>query len=124
MTRGMGAFIFMTSVIVAFSVLTGLGVPQALGLHYGASYDDDVQAVVDDIGGDQQASNTGSSAFTDFTVGAGRTLSAGWHIITNTDAVVILLTGAPREIADALEWMFRIFYGAMFAQFVRGVVIE
>lgn len=124
MTRGAGVFVMLLALTFAFTIAVGLGIPQGLNLHYGAEYGEDVQAVADAIGAGQAASNTGSSVFTDFTVGAGRSLQAAWHIITNTDAVLILLFGLPRVVANQIELFARILFGLTFLQFTRGVVFE
>lgn len=123
MTRGVMIFYVMLALILAISIAAGLGVPDTLGVGHDVTYDEDVQAVVDAMT-EQEQPNTGTSTFADFTIGGGRALQSGWQVITNTDAVLRLLTGMPQEAAGPIQTFFRIVFGVSFAQFIRGVVIE
>lgn len=123
MTRGVMIFYSMLALILAISMASGLGVPDQLGVGVSADYDEDVQDVVDAMT-DQSQPNTGTSTFADFTIGGGKALQTGWQVISNTDAVLRLLTGMPESMAGGIQTLFRIVFGLTFAQFIRGVVIE
>lgn len=124
MTRGVMIFYGLLSITLAISVASGLGVADQLGLQYSDQYyDEDVDAVIDAMTSQEQP-NTGTSTFADFTIGGGRALQTAWHVITNTDAVLILLTDMPRPAATAIQAFTTILWGFSFAQFIRGAVIE
>lgn len=123
MARGVMIFYAMLGLILSLSIASGLGVADELGVGYDADYSADVQDVVDAVTSQEQP-NTGTSTFADFTIGGGRALETGWQVVSNTDAVLILLTGMPAEMATPIQDFFRILFGVTFAQFIRGVVIE
>lgn len=113
----------MLGLMLALSMAAGAGVPDALGMSVSDHYADDVNDVVDAMT-DQKQPNTGESTFADFTIGGGRALQTLWQVVTNTDAVLILLTGMPRSLATGIQTFVVIVFGVTFAQFIRGVLIE
>lgn len=124
MAKGTMAFVFMLALISSISILGGLGFYADLGVDYSDSgYDKDTQAAADALVG-QEASNTGSSVFTDFTVGAANSLSIAWQVLANTSGVIKLLFSAPDVVAQNLQTFFQIMFGLTFAGFVRGAVID
>lgn len=124
MAKGTMAFVGMLAVIASISILGGLGFYTDMGVDYNdSSYDADVQAAADALVG-QEASNTGSSVFTDFTVGAANALSIAWQVIANTSGVLKLLFSLPDILADTIQVFFQIMFGITFAGFVRGAVID
>lgn len=124
MAKGTLAFVSALALIMSLSILGGLGFYATLGIDYDdQNADADVQAAADALVG-QEASNTGSSVFTDFTVGAANALSVGWQVISNLSGILKLLFGAPDILANTLQYFFQLMFGVTFAGFVRGVVIE
>jgi len=123
MSVGIKAFYVMLSFMLALSMVSGLGVPDAIGMASSTTYDEDVQEVVNAMT-DQNQPSTGTSAFADFTIGGGRALETAWQVINNTPAVIKLLTGAPDAVASPIGNFFRIAFGVSFAMFIRGVVLN
>jgi hypothetical protein len=123
MSVGIKAFYVMLSFILALSIVAGLGIPDLLNMSHSATYDEDVNAVIDAMTSQEQP-NTGTSTFADFTIGGGRALHTGWQVIGNTKGVVMLITGVPESVAAPVQSFFRIAFGLSFAQFIRGVVIN
>lgn len=123
MSKGIAAFVIVLSVIMAISMLSGIGYYSELRVNYDAGYNDDVAAAADVLVG-QEASNTGSSVFTDFTVGGANALRTAWQVLANTSGVLQLLFGLPPAVADPLERFFQLIFGLTFAGFVRGVMVQ
>lgn len=123
MAKGIAAFVVVLAVIMSISILSGIGYYNSLNIDYSDSgYNDDVQAAAEAMT-NQEAANTGSSVLTDFTTGAGNTISTAWQVLSNTSGVLQLLFGLPSTLTDMVETFFQIIFGVTFAGFVRGVMI-
>lgn len=122
MAKGIAAFVVVLAVTMSISILAGIGFYDQLGIDYSdPGYDDDVQAAAQAMTS-QEASNTGSSAFTDFTVGAGNSIQTFWQVLSNTSGILKLLFALPDPLAKSLQTVFQITFGVTFAGFIRGVM--
>lgn len=123
MSKGITAFVVMLSLIMAISILSGIGFYDSLGLDYSSQgMDDDVKSAHDALVS-QEATDTGGTAVVEFTTGAANTLQAAWEVLSNTSGVIKLLFGAPDSVADTFQTFFRIVFGVTFLGFIRGVVM-
>lgn len=122
MSKGIFAFVVMTGLILAISILSGIGFYDNLALDYSSQgMDDDVQSAADALTS-QEATDTGGTAVVEFTTGAANVLQVGWEVVSNTSGVLKLLFNLPDAVADPFETFFQIAYGLTFAGFIRGVM--
>lgn len=124
MAKGIVAFVIVTAIILAMSIMSGLGFYAALNVDYTDSADDDVQQAADALVGQEAADKSSGSVLQDFTTSSGRTLATAWQVIANLSGILQLLLGLPEVLADALQRFFQITFGVTFAAFIRGVVLQ
>lgn len=121
MAKGIAAFFVVLAVILAISVLSGVGYFAEWHVDYGSqNADDDVQSAADALTS-PTATDTGGTALVEFTTGPANALQAGWTVIGNTSGLVKLLFGLPDIIANTIELFVRIIFGISFLAFLRGV---
>jgi hypothetical protein len=110
--RGVGAFVVIASLIMAMTLLSGIGYYSALGADLDAeSHNADVQNAaeeLDSVGfGEDRSSSIleGPLAVVTPVVGIFQTFST---VVTNTSGVLQLLYGLPTVAADIIELLFRV----------------
>lgn len=121
MAKGIAAAMGIVALILAMSVLGGLGFYNGIAMEVGSDANDDVQQAQEEMI-NQEPEDRGSSALEDLTTAAGTTLSVLGQIIGNTSGVLQLLLMLPPELADAIQTFIRITFGLTFLAFLRGVV--
>jgi hypothetical protein len=110
--RGVGAFVVIASLIMAMTLLSGIGYYSALGADLDAdSHNADVQNAADELNsvgfGEDRSSSIleGPLAVVTPVVGIFQTFST---VVTNTSGVIQLLYGLPAGAADIIELLFRV----------------
>lgn len=112
MARGVGAFIFIASLVFAMTILSGVGFYAALNVDVDASgANEDVQNAAKQLNGTSFGENRSPSIlegplavvvpFINFV----QTL---WTVISNTSGILQLLFGLPKIAADTIEGLFQI----------------
>ena len=126
MARGVGAFIFVSSLVFAMTILGGVGFYATLNIDVDASgANQDVQNAANQLNGTSFGENRSPSIlegplavvvpFIDFVL----TL---WTVIANTSGVIQLLYGLPPLVADTIETVFRIALTVTGLFAVRGIL--
>lgn len=123
MSKGMTAFYIVLSVIVAMSILGGIGFYQAIALDYSDTANDDVQNAADALVGQEATDRSGGSVLQDFTTAGATSIATGWQVIANLGGILQLLLLIPPELANAIETVWQITFGITFAFFIRGLLI-
>lgn len=124
MAKGILAFFTVVALILAISILAGLGFYSSLNVQYTESADADVEAAADAMVGQTASDQSGGSVLQDFTTSAGRTLATAWQVIANLSGILKMLFGAPDVIANTAQTFFQLTFGITFAAFIRGVVLQ
>lgn len=126
MGRGIAAFVFMTSLILAMSVLSGVSYYEELGAELDPdTANDDVVAANDALSGidyNEDRSNSilqGPLAAVVPVVGILQTIKA---VVANTSGVLQLLYGIPPAVADPIETIFRLAMGLTIVYLARGLM--
>lgn len=122
MAKGIAAFVTMVAIVLAISVLGGLGFYDGMAYTVEDTANDDVQDAADALIGQNATDRSGGSVLQDFTTSAGATLSTGWQVLANTSGILQLLLLLPSELTGPLETFFQLSFGITFAAFIRGVV--
>jgi len=124
MPRGIGAFIFIISLIFSMTILGGLGFYSALGISVDAEgQSNDAQAAAEELDGISFAEGRSSSilegplAVVTPVVSIFQTLTT---VIGNTSGVLQLLYGLPVIVADTIETLFRIAMIVTIAYVIRS----
>jgi len=124
MPRGIGAFIFVVSLIFSMSILGGLGFYATLGITVDVeNSNEDVAAAAEELNGIEFAEGRSSSILQG-------PLAAVTPVVTifqtfttvlfNTSGVLQLLYGLPKIAADTIELLFRIAMLVTIAYVVRS----
>ncbi|TQQ78604.1 hypothetical protein EGH24_13865 [Halonotius terrestris] len=124
MAKGIVAFFSVVALILAISMLSGIGFYQTLQVEYDSGADADVQAAADAMVGQEATDQSSDSVLQDFTTSAGRTLATGWQVIANLGGILKLLFGVPDVLATTIQTFFQMVFGVSFAAFIRGVVLQ
>jgi hypothetical protein len=126
MARGVGAFIFVASLVFAMTILSGLGFYATMNVDVDNSgANQDVQNAANQLNGTSFGENRSPSIlegplavvvpFINFV----QTL---WTVITNTSGILQLLFGLPKIAGDTIETVFRIALTVTGLFAVRGIL--
>ena len=124
MAKGITAFFVVTALVISMSILSGIGMYDALGVEVSDDANSDVQSAADAMTGQEAGDESQDNVIEDFTTSAGQTLSMGWQVISNLSGVLQMLFGVPKALADSVQVVFMLTYGITFAAFIRGVVLQ
>lgn len=117
---------FLTSLILAITVLSGLGYYAEMGVEASAeSQNKDVQLAAENLDGiefDEDRSSSILQGPLAALIPAANLLMAFVTILSNTSGVLQLLFGAPVVVADTVELLFRIAMLITIAFFIRGLM--
>jgi hypothetical protein len=123
MSKGITAFYIVLSVIVALSMLGGIGFYSSINLDYSDSADADVQNAADALVGQEATDRSGGSVLQDFTTAGATAISTGWQVIANLSGILQLLFMLPEVVADAIQTAWQVTFGLTFAFFIRGLLL-
>lgn len=123
MSKGITAFYIVLSLIVALSVLGGLGFYSSINLDYSDTGNADVEAAADALVGQEATDRSGGSVLQDFTTAGATAIATGWQVIANLSGILQLLVMLPEVLADAIERVWQITFGLTFAFFIRGLLL-
>jgi hypothetical protein len=123
MSKGITAFYIVLSLIVALSVLGGLGFYSSIALDYSDTGNADVEAAADALVGQEATDRSGGSVLQDFTTAGATAIATGWQVIANLSGILQLLVMLPEVLADAIERVWQITFGLTFAFFIRGLLL-
>jgi hypothetical protein len=122
--RGVGAMMVITALIMAMTVMSGIGYYADLGADIDDdSYNEDVQNAAEELNqtsfGEDRSSSIleGPLAAVTPIIGMLSTLAT---VITNTSGVLQLLFGAPKVVGDTIEVLSRIAFVITFAYAIRA----
>lgn len=127
MVRGIGAVVFLMSLIFSITILSGLGFYAQIGISASAeSHNDDVQDAADQLEGiefDEDRSPSILRGPLAAVIPAVDLLMAFATVLGNTSGVIQLLFGAPVVVADTIQLLFRIAMLITAAFFIRGLML-
>lgn len=113
MARGIAAFVFVTGLVFALTILTGVGyIANVDGLTLdGESYNDDVQSAADQLSGIQYQEGRNSAILQGplaVVVPVVDLFLTFQTVILNTSGLLQLLFGLPAVVADTLQTFFQL----------------
>ncbi len=126
MARGIAAAVFLISMILSITILSGIGYYAELGTEMDvSSQSEDVQRAADNLDGisyDEDRSSAILQGPLAAVIPVIEILQTFTTVIGNTSGVLQLLFGAPVVVADTLELFFRIAMLVTIAFLIRGAV--
>jgi len=126
MARGIGAFMFITSLVLAMTILTGMGFYGDLGMNIDASSQNaDVQRAVDQLNSTEFGENRGASILEGplaVVVPFIQVLNTFTTVLGNTSGILQLLFGLPKLVADTLETVFQLAMLVTTVFAIRGIL--
>lgn len=126
MSRGVNVVAMLFAVVLAVSFMGSIGAYSAVDAgSYSTDATDDTNRIVN-VFEDQSSSVTGVAELdpvASFIIGGLDTLTVMWIIISDTSELLVLI-GAPTELADALEQFARLAFGLMLLYVIVRVRLD
>jgi len=125
MARGIGAFVFLISLICSVTILGGVGFYASMGISMDVdSHNEDIQAAAENLEGieyDEDRSPPILQGPLAAVIPVVEILQTFTTVLTNTSGVLQLLYGLPEVAADTIELVFRIAMLVTIAFLIRGI---
>lgn len=126
MAKGIGAFVFVVSLLFSMTILSGLGFYAMLGAEIDVdSQNEDVQSAAENLEGieyDEDRSPPLLQGPLAVVIPAVEVLQTFTTVVSNTSGVLQLLFGLPAVVADTMQRMFHFAMLVTILFLVRGAV--